>query len=314
MPVRAYAVLLTGVASVALAAVLIKLALVEGVPALVVADTRLMLAALFLTPLALRRHGTVLRGLSRQSILLIIASGIFLAIHFWSWVSSLQYSSVLVSGVLVTTSPIWVGLLDVFVLKARLNWALVTGVVITLIGSVLLALPEAGQAAVTSSSDMIGGGLALLGAMTFSVYMIIGSKMRDRIPLLAYLWGVYGTAALVLLLMVGLSGVAFTGYSPTAYILLILITIFPQLIGHSSLNYALAFLPATYISIATQLEPIGSAIIAYFLLSETPRAVQIIGSAVILAGVLLATLNPVKRFRAARIRARTRAALSTDNL
>lgn len=307
---RAYAVLFIGVASVALAAVLIKLALAEGIPALVVADARLMLAALFLTPLTLRRHGTALRGLSRQSVLLILTSGVFLAIHFWSWVSSLQYSSVLVSGVLVTTSPIWVGLLEVFVLKARLNWALVTGVVITLVGSVMLALPEAGQGAITTNNDLIGGGLALLGAITFSVYMIIGSKMRDRMPLMAYLWGVYGTAAIILLIVALFTGASFTGHSTSGYVLLVLITIFPQLIGHSSLNYALAFLPATYISIATQLEPIGSAIAAYFLLSETPRDIQIVGSAVILGGVLLATLNPVRRFREARIRA----ALSADNL
>jgi drug/metabolite transporter (DMT)-like permease len=313
VPFRAYAVLFIGITSVALAAVLVKMALLENVPALVVADTRLILAALILTPMTLRRHSAVLRGLDRRSILLIVTAGVFLAVHFASWVSSLQYTSVLISVVMVTTSPVWVGLLEVFVLKTRLNWAVVAGIVVTIIGSILLAIPqpESDQAAVTlGNSELIGGGLALLGAITFSVYMIIGSKMRERLPLLAYLWGVYGTAAIVLLIFVALSGASFTGHSPTGYLLLLLITIFPQLIGHSSLNYALAYLSATYISVATQLEPIGSAIVAYFVLSETPTALQIFGSAIILAGVLVATLNPVKRFREAR----HRAALAADSV
>lgn len=295
----------------ALAAVLIKLALREGVPALVVADARLLLATLVLTPITLRRHSTALRSLDRGSIVLILVSGVFLAIHFGAWVSSLQYASVLVSGVLVTTSPIWVGLLEVFVLKARLNWAIVIGLFVTIIGSTLLAFPQADASPATAGvNELLGGGLALLGAITFSVYMIIGSKMRDRLPLLAYLWGVYGTAAVVLLIVALLSGASFTGHSAVSYLLLVLITIFPQLIGHSSLNYALAFLPATYISIATQLEPIGSAVVAYFILSETPTEVQIAGSGVVFTGVLLATLNPVKRLRAARVRA----SLSSDSV
>jgi drug/metabolite transporter (DMT)-like permease len=293
-----------GLLSVALSAVLVKMALLENVSALVVADTRLILATLILTPMTLRRHGTALRRLDRRSIFLIVMSGVFLAIHFASWVSSLQYTSVLISVVMVTTSPIWVGILEVFVLKAQLNAGIVIGIAVTIVGSIVLALPASNQGALTfGSSELIGGGLALLGAITFSVYMIIGSKMRDRLPLLAYLWGVYGTAAIVLLVFVGLSGASFVGHSTNAYILLLLITLFPQLIGHSSLNYALAYLSATYISVATQLEPIGSAVVAYFVLSETPTGLQIPGSAIILAGVLVATLNPARRIREARVRA-----------
>jgi drug/metabolite transporter (DMT)-like permease len=275
-----------------------------------VADSRLILATLVLTPLTLRRHGAALRKLDWRSIMLIITSGIFLAIHFAAWVSSLEYTSVLISVVMVTTSPVWVGILEVFVLRLRLNSGIIIGIVITIVGSVLLALPQSGQGMSVGNTELIGGGLALLGAITFSVYMIIGSKMRDRLPLLAYLWGVYGTAAIVLLIAVAFTGASFTGHSTNAYILLLLITIFPQLIGHSSMNYALAYLSATYISVATQLEPIGSAVVAYFVLSETPTGLQIFGSAIILAGVLVATLNPVRRFREYRLRV----ALAADSV
>jgi drug/metabolite transporter (DMT)-like permease len=59
----------------------------------------------------------------------------------------------------------------------------------------------------------------------------------------------------------------------------------PQLIGHSSFNYALGYLPATLVSIATQVEPIGSAIAAFVLFNEVPTWAQLAGSLVLLIGV-----------------------------
>jgi drug/metabolite transporter (DMT)-like permease len=292
-PVRAYLVLAMGIAAVALAAILIRLALNEGVPALVVAASRLVLAALMLTPLTLQRYSGELRHLKRDDILLLLVSGIFLSIHFAAWVSSLQYTSVLISGVLVVTTPIWAGLLEVFVLKTRLTWTIFAGLVVALIGSLMIAVPG-GNATTTQFDDtaLFGAGLALIGAMTVAVYMIIGRKLRPRLSLLPYIWSVYGTAAVILTIVVLLNGLPITGYSSEAYLWMFLLALFPQLIGHSSLNYALGYLPATYVSIATQLEPILSAIVAFFLFSEAPGWAQVAGSMVIMAGVTLATLQP----------------------
>jgi drug/metabolite transporter (DMT)-like permease len=130
-----------------------------------------------------------------------------------------------------------------------------------------------------------------MGAVAVAVYFIIGRKLRGSLSLLAYIWLVYSCAALVLLLAVVLTGVPILGYPSQAYLWLVGLAIIPQLMGHTSFNYVLKFFPATYVSIATQLEPAASAAIAYFLFSEVPSVVQIIGSIVILAGILLATLG-----------------------
>lgn len=287
---RPYLVLLLGIASVSLAAIFIKLAQQGGVPSLVISVMRLGIASLLLTPLALRKHLPDIRALNRNDFLLVLLSGVFLAIHFASWVSSLQYTTVLISVVLVTTTPIWVGLLEVFFLKAALTSSILIGMVIALAGGVMIALGgDIGQA---GSNPVLGGILALVGAWAVAVYLIIGRKIRATLPLIPYIWLVYGSASLILLVVIALNHLPLTGYSTESYLWLVAMAVFPQLLGHSSFNYVLAYLPATYVSLATQLEPIGSAIAAFIIFHERPGALQLLGSLAILIGVALATLRP----------------------
>lgn len=302
-PLRAYAVLVMGLIAVSMAAIFIRLALAEGVPALVIADARLIIATVILTPITLRRYRTHLQTLSRSDLLLLLISGLFLAIHFGSWVSSLQYANVLISGVIVTTTPIWAGLLEVTFLKTKLNRYIVLGLCVALIGGTIIAF--SGQGAPTdaalvdesaaNASTLTGAGLALIGAITLSVYMVIGRKVRATLPLLPYIWMVYGIAAITLLVVVLFSGLPVTGYSADGYLWMLALGLIPQLIGHSSLNYVLGYLPATLVSIATQLEPVASAAMAFILLRERPTELQLFGSFVILVGVTLTLLRPPQK-------------------
>lgn len=302
-PLRAYAVLGMGLIAVSMAAIFIRLALAEGVPALVIADARLIIATVILTPITLRRYRTHLQTLSRSDLLLLLISGVFLAIHFGSWVSSLQYANVLISGVIVTTTPIWAGLLEVTFLKTRLNRYIVLGLFIALVGGTIIAFSGQGapsnteviEGSTDNTSTLTGAGLALIGAITLSVYMVIGRKVRATLPLLPYIWMVYGIAAITLLVVVLFSGLSVTGYSADGYLWMLALGLIPQLIGHSSLNYVLGYLPATLVSIATQLEPLASAGMALILLGERPTELQLFGSLVILIGVTLTLLRPPQK-------------------
>lgn len=293
-PRQAYIMLFVGLIAVSLAAIFIRLAQNENVPSLVVAAVRLTVASLILTPFTLRRYRHQLRNLQRSDVILLGVSGLFLALHFATWISSLEFTSVLISGVLVTTTPFWVGILEIVVLKMRLSRGFVIGLTVAIAGGLMISLTGTASAA-RSENPLLGGALALAGAMTVAVYLIIGRKVRPRLPLLPYIWLVYSTAAVFLIAAALLSGQHFTGYSAEAYLWMIALGVIPQLIGHSSFNYALAYLPATYISIATQVEPIGSAIFAFLLFSEQPGWFQVIGSAVILIGVTIATLAPLRK-------------------
>jgi drug/metabolite transporter (DMT)-like permease len=150
-----------------------------------------------------------------------------------------------------------------------------------------LACPECGD--VLGGKAFLGDLLALAGALMAAAYMLIGRRLRSRTSLLTYIFVVYGMAAVVLVILVVASGQPLTGYSPHTYGWLLLLALVPQLLGHSSFNWALRYLSAAYVSITLLGEPIGSTVLAYFLLKETPTALKVIGAILILAGIAVAS-------------------------
>ena len=288
-PVRVYSVLLTGVIAASFAAIFVRYALGEGMPSLFIAAGRLTVSALILTPFALR-HRAEIAALTRPDLLLATASGLILAIHFATWIASLEYTSILISVVLVGTSPLWSALFEVVFLRARLHPLVIIGLLIAFAGGLVIGLAGGGESA-ASSAPLIGGALSLVGAIGFAVYLVIGRKLRSKLSLITYIWLVYGFAAIFLVLMTIASGVPLSGYTPTGYLMILLLALVPQLIGHSSFNYTLRYLSATFVGIATQLEPISSALAAYLIFQEIPLPLQIVGSAAILGSVILASIG-----------------------
>lgn len=81
------------------------------------------------------------------------------------------------------------------------------------------------------------------------------------------------------------------GYPPATYLWMLLLALVPQLIGHSTYNWALRYLPAAFVAVATLGEPIGSTILAYFILQETPSLLKISGAILILVGIYVASMK-----------------------
>ncbi len=294
-PLTAYIALGIAVLAIAFAAILIRYAQAAGAPSILIAAARLVTAAAVLTPMAWRNYREYLIKIKARDISLAFLGGIFLALHFTSWIISLEHTTVLISVVLVTTSPIWVGLMEFFLLRTKLSQLIIAGLVITVVGGFIIGLPGEGSGAPAGGNVLLGSGLALVGAIAVGVYFIIGRKLREDLPLVPYIWLVYTCGAIVMSGVMLISQIPVTGYTPSAYLLLIAVGLIPQLIGHSSLNFALGYLPATYVSLSTQLEPIGSAILALILLGEVPVSQQIIGSGIILIGVTIATIGQSRK-------------------
>ena len=125
-------------------------------------------------------------------------------------------------------------------------------------------------------------------------YVLIGRKLRTRVSLLSYIFVVYGMAAIILVLIMFAMGESPFGYPPQAYIWFLLLALFPQLLGHSSVNWALGYLSAAYVSIILLSEPIGSTILAYLLFEEVPSSMKIFGAILILAGIFIASRTEMK--------------------
>jgi len=291
-----YLVLLGGVCAVALAAIVIRLLQRPPIdlPAPLIAAGRLGFAALILLPIALLRAGPELRALRGRDIALGVGSGALLALHFDAWIASLEYTSVASSVALVSTNPLWVVVLSLLLFGERPAPLALLGVLLAVVGSVLIGLSDGGGAAARNA--LLGDALALVGALAVSGYFLIGRSLRRRLSLLAYIWLVYTSAAVVLLgiALVGQSVWMRTpqlppsGYPPVAYMLLLGLAVGPQLLGHSAFNWALRYFSATFITVALLGEPIGSALLALVVFGEWFAPLQFAGFVLLLVGIVVA--------------------------
>jgi len=267
--------------SCSLAAIFIRLA--EAQP-LVIAAYRLCLASLIIVPVALARSGDELRRLSKQNIIMALFSGAFLALHFGLWMASLSYTSVATSVVLVTANPIFVAIASYFVFQEKLSKQTVLGIMISLVGSVLIGYGNWSL----GPSPLFGVILALLGALAIAGYLLIGRRLRRSIGLLSYASLTYSSAAVLLLISTLAFGYRLVGYSTTTYIMFVLLAVVPQLIGHSSLNWSLRFVPATLVTIAVLGEPVVATVLAFLILNEVPTLSELGGGILILVGIFVA--------------------------
>jgi drug/metabolite transporter (DMT)-like permease len=290
--------LLTAILAVSTSSVFIRFAQTDS-PSLVIAALRLTCATVLLAPFAWTQHREQLKRLTRKEIMLGAISGAFLAVHFATWISSLEYTSVASSVVFVSTGPLWVALLSPVLLNERLTRAALFGLFIAILGGAIIGLSDActwnggfrcpDLRQLLQGRAMWGNLLALIGAWSVSGYLIIGRKLRAGMSLIPYIFIVYGMAAIALLIMMFAAGQSPLGYPPRAYGWIFLLAAFPQLIGHSTYNWVLRYIPATLVAIITLVEPIGSALLAYFILREVPANSVLFGGLLILVGIYLAS-------------------------
>jgi drug/metabolite transporter (DMT)-like permease len=282
-----YLVLFAGVLIASTASIMVRLAQAAGVPSLTIAAGRLVLAALLLTPLAWLRVGAELRALGRRDLGLALVAGAFLAVHFASWISSLAFTSVASSAALVATNPLWVGLASLLIFRERLGSAALAGIGVTLLGTLLIGISD--RTGSLQPNPTLGNLLALVGAATVSGYLLIGRDLRRRLSVLAYIYVVYSTAALILLVWAALAGQPVLGFPPYAYLLILALALGPQLLGHTAFNYALSAISATFVAVAILGEPIGSALLALAFFDEAFAPLQLVGFVLLLLGIFIAS-------------------------
>lgn len=290
-----------GILAVSTSSIFIRYAQAEA-PSLVIAAGRLTLAAVILAGIAILRHRSELRSLSRRELGLALLSGFFLAIHFATWITSLEYTSVASSVVLVATSPLWVALLAPITIREPVARPVFWGMGLALVGGTIVGLSDSCtwtgvEISCPSFSEFVAGEaflgdfLALAGAWAGAGYLLIGRRLREKMSLIPYIFVVYGMAALILNLFMFSAGQTLSGYPPMVYVWLLLLALVPQLLGHSTFNWALRYLSAAYVSVTLLGEPIGSAILAYFFLREVPSAMMAFGAILILVGIYIASKN-----------------------
>ncbi len=280
-------VLTLGIFGVSTGAIFARLA---DAPALVTAAYRLGLASLILVPLAAWRARAELRNLSLREYKLAIVSGFFLALHFATWISSLDYTAIANSVVLVNTIPLWVGLLTPLISKDRLTRATIVSIIVSVIGGGIIGLGDFA----TGSQALLGDLLAVVGAICAAVYLLLGRNLRPRLSLLSYVAICYGSAAAFLWLAVLALQLPASGYSTATIAAFWGMALVSQIIGHSSYNWALKWFSSSLVAVALLGEPIGSTIMAYLIFGEGLTWSKFIGGMFILSAIYMAASGEKK--------------------
>jgi drug/metabolite transporter (DMT)-like permease len=274
---RALPAVAVGVLAVSAAAIFIRLA---DAPALAVAFWRCVLGAALLLPPAMVRRERFPKG---KTLNVGLASGVALGAHFGFWISSLDHTSVAASVVLVSTQPVFVAILAYLIFGEHTSPLSFAGILVALAGAAVIA----GDGSVGSAA-IFGNILALIGAVTVAVYVLIGRSSRTGgVGVLPYSIVVYSAAALTLLGAALLLDARLWGYSGETWFWLGAITLGPQIMGHTVFNWALRYVEASIVSGTILAEPVVSALLAWLILSERPGLPTILGGVVVLAGLFM---------------------------
>lgn len=278
------AVIITiGLLAISAASILIKLC---PAPALVIATYRLTFASAFFWIVVFVRKKPIWQDYSRKQLGFASISGLFLTLHFATWVSSLKLTSVASSVVLVQSSPIFVVIGGYFFLKEKINLKMFLGILLTIAGAVVISVHDLAF----SQAQFRGNLLAISGAVGAAGYILSGRKLRAQLDTLQYVTVVYSLTALLLLMMTVGAGNSLFDYDLKTFGLFLAIALVPQVIGHTVFNWALKYFSATTVSIIILGEPIGASILAIIFLAEGLDLIKILGGVIIILGVVLVIL------------------------
>ncbi|MCX7784680.1 MAG: DMT family transporter [candidate division WOR-3 bacterium] len=269
-----------GLITLSFASILIKL---TNAPSIVIAAGRLTIAAIVLQPLFWLQFFRLRSEIQHSQWYLIILSGIFLSAHFIMWIESLNHTSIPSSVVLVATDPIFVAIFSPLLLRERVSLRIIIAIILGFIGTMIIA-----SQGITSFTITKGNFLALGGAVCASGYLLIGRKVRPQVSLLAYIYIMYTTSAIILVLAVLITGNKFFGYTFQSYLFIALLGIGPQLIGHTSFNWALRYLTAPVVAMTILGEPLGTTVLAWLILKQLPTIKEIFGGVIIGISIYLA--------------------------
>jgi drug/metabolite transporter (DMT)-like permease len=274
------AVLCIGIVGISFGSIFVRLC---DAPALIIAAYRLTIATVVLIPFQFRKCDVVVKRTSAKTVLCYGLAGLFLALHFATWVTSLKYTSVASSVVLATTNPLFVAVFSWWFLQERISRRAIIGIVVAVIGGIIIARADLGF----GQNSLKGDALALMGAVMMSGYLMTGRIVRAGTALIHYVFRVYGIAAVLLIgysMWTEPNWFHFSGYT---YLFFVLSALVPQSIGHTAVNWALRYFPAALVAVCILCEPVGASLLALLIFKEALTAQRVLGGLMVLAGILL---------------------------
>jgi len=273
-------IVLIGVVFVSFSSVLTKM---SDAPSFVIAAYRLGFTVLLLMPSVLRGKIPEIRKIDRRSLVICMVSGVFLALHFATWIASIKYTSIASAAVLVNTHPIFIVLASYLLFKEKVTGKILSGIIVAFIGGSIISVGDS----TLGTNILLGDMLAVAGAFFVAGYFLIGRIVRQRLSVTTYTFLVYSSSFLTLVILSMITNTPLYPYPVKELLIFLSLAVFCTILGHSIFNWALEYVPPTFISTAVLGEPVGATIWAMMIFAEIPTLWQVGGSAIIVFGIYL---------------------------
>ena len=257
-------------------------------PSTVLVFYRLAFSVLIAVPLTLLKNKEELSSVRGKPLILSIISGVFFGLHLVTYFESIKFTSISSSTTLVSAEVFFVAFALVFLFKEKVSAKSWIGIVITFLGTCLIA---AGDFA--DGSDVVKGDLlALLACFLMSVYTLIGRAVRKSgISTTTYTCIVYTAAAVTVSILSVLTGEPLCPVGGRTLLCALGLTVFCTFLCHSIYSWSLKFVQASYVSNAKMLSPVFATIWGLLFFKEVPGILGILGGITVIAGVLIYSNN-----------------------
>ncbi|MBU0493863.1 MAG: DMT family transporter, partial [Chloroflexi bacterium] len=275
---RGYAAALLAAAILSTTAILIRhLTQMYHMPPLVLAFWRDGFVVLTLAVMLGMLRPRLLR-VERRHLAYLVVYGLVLAAFNALWTFSVALNGAAVSTVLVYSSAAFTALLGWWLLHERLDWPKFLAVVASLGGCALVA--GALDPAIWHT-NIVGLFTGVLSGLAYAVYSLLGRAAAQRgLNPWTTLWYTFGFAMFCLLVVNLLPGgwvpgaaarpadLLWLGDAWAGWGVLFLLAAGPTLLGFGLYNVSLTYLASSVANLIVTLEPVFTAVIAFFLLGE----------------------------------------------
>ena len=281
--IKPYVGLAVAICAISTGAILVRL---SNAPSTVAAFYRVLFTTVPLVPVAVWKYRGQFRSIGRRDLGFAVLSGLALALHFAAWFESLEWTGVAASVTLVQAQPIFVAVGAWALLSERITARMATGILVAVAGIVAMSVGDL-FGGIVGTDPLLGNSLALFGAVMAAGYVLAGRSLRQRVDLIPYVVVVYAVCAVALFGIISVQGRPLAGYPAREWLLFAGLAVGTGLLGHTVINWSLAHLESSVVSVSLLGEPVGATVLGALLLSEFPTPTTVAGGVVVLAGIAL---------------------------
>ena len=263
-------------------------------PSLSIALYRLLFTTLLLLPFVIlnKKVRKEIREIPRSTLIVMVGIGLILSAHFAFWITSLEFTSVASSVMLVTIHPVLVAPAAHYLFKEKLSIVNLIGILVSISGVIILIYGNYGLSSLKLDT-LEGNMLEILGGISAGFYILGGRRIRRNVSIATYAIVVYGVGTLALLVICIFFNAPVYGLDVNDYWIILLMAVVSGIFGHTLYNWSLEYIRASLASVVLLGEPFFSTLFAFAMpwVHQVPSEFTIAGGSIIILGIYMTSRN-----------------------